>query len=619
VDLPRLDAAAVGRYLATRVPEPAASELAPVLAARSGGNPLFMRHLVDHWLDRGALDLEGGEHGLPASLRAYVENQLDWLSADDAELLGAASVAGGRFAVDVLADALDRPPEAIATRCATLARTTRLIERRADGYAFAHGLDREVLYELIPEERRAELHRRIGAQLEARSGARAPELAAELAHHFERGRDPARAVRFNALAAQRSLARNAYTEGVRQLRAGIASAGRLDTGIERTRWEVELLSQLAHALVATEGWSSAAAEATLGDARVRAERLPDREPLAAVLYALATMYEVRGDLDRSLELSTEYLREGSDAGDRRIEAQELLACNLFHQGAFAAALERGDHGVAIAEASPAGSNQSLFAALPGEDMGVTCQMWAGLSLWYLGHPDEALARAREAQQLASAPARDYSRATASAQLALVHQFRLEPQAALDSAEATIALADERGYVYRSAMGRVLRGWALALLGRPEEGVEEAARGLAMSRMTGARLDDPYYLGLLAESHILAGQLDAARAALDEGLELSLRDGAPFYEPELRRLRALVASARGDSAGAEAELRAALDLARAQASRSLELRIATTLAELLRDGSRAGEARATVAAAYAGFDEGHGTHDLRAAAALLEHP
>jgi DNA-binding SARP family transcriptional activator len=610
--LTRLDDEDVARYLAVRVPE--ASELAPELAARSGGNPLFMRHLVDHWVDRGDVD---AERGLPATLRAYVEGQLDWLAGDDAELLGAASVAGGRFSVDVLAGALDREADAIAARFATLARTTRLIERRADGYAFAHGLDREVLYELVPEERRAELHRRIGAQLEARYGARAPELAAELAYHFERGRDPSRAVRFLALAAGRSLARSAYVEGVRQLREAMAAAARLPAGMERTRWEVELLSQLAHALVATEGWGSPAAEAALTDARSRAEQLTDREPLAAVLYALATIYEVRGDIERSSALSIEYLDAGGDADERRIEAQELLACKLFHEGAFAGAFERGDHGADLAESTD--SDQSLFAALPGEDMGVSCQMWAGLSLWYLGRPDEALARAREAHRLANAPARAYSRATALAQLALVHQFRLEADATLEFAESTIALADERGYVYRSAMGRVLRGWALAQLGSAEAGVEETARGLAMSRMTGARLDDPYYLGLLADGYLRAGELDAARATIDEGLERSECDGAPFYEPELRRLLALVLMQGGSVAEAEASLRAAIARAREQESRSLELRAATTLAELLTASGRAGEARAIVAAVYEVFDEGHDTHDLRAAAALLSGP
>ena len=67
----------------------------------------------------------------------------------------------------------------------------------------------------------------------------------------------------------------------------------------------------------------------------------------------------------------------------------------------------------------------------------------------------------------------------------------------------------------------------------------------MSRMTGARLDDPYYLGLLADGYLRAGELDAARAALDEGLERSVRDGAPFYEPELLRLRALVLLQRSE--------------------------------------------------------------------------
>src|SRR5437763_15555356 len=136
-----------------------------------------MRHLVDHWVDRGRAGVDA-DRGLPETLRAYVESQLAWLAGDDAELLGAASVAGGRFSVDVLAGALEREPYTIAARCATLSRTTRLVERRSDGYAFAHGLDREVLYVLVPEERRAALHRRIGELLEGRYGGRAPEFAA---------------------------------------------------------------------------------------------------------------------------------------------------------------------------------------------------------------------------------------------------------------------------------------------------------------------------------------------------------------------------------------------------------------------------------------------------------
>jgi adenylate cyclase len=201
-------------------------------------------------------------------------------------------------------------------------------------------------------------------------------------------------------------------------------------------------------------------------------------------------------------------------------------------------------------------------------------------------------------------------------MAVVHQCRREPEAALEWAEATIAAAQQLGYVYREAMGRVLRGWALALLGDAPQGVREISEGLAASRGTGARMDDPHYLALLAEARLRAGELDAGLAAVAEALELARRERSLFYEPELHRLDGALHAAAGRPDRAEESLRRGLDRAREQGSRALELRIATDLAQLSVDPASAAEARAAVAAVHAGFEEGFGTRDLRAAAAVL---
>ncbi len=200
-------------------------------------------------------------------------------------------------------------------------------------------------------------------------------------------------------------------------------------------------------------------------------------------------------------------------------------------------------------------------------------------------------------------------------MAVVHQCRREPEAALEWAEATIAAAEQLGYVYREAMGRVLRGWSLALLGEQDQGIREIVGGLAASRGTGARMDDPHYLALLGEAYLRAGAVDAGLAAVAEALELSRRERSLFYEPELLRLEGGLLAVRGDDAGAEAVLRRGLARAREQRSATLELRIATDLARLLPDPIAAAEARAEVAAALGAFTEGLGTRDLREAAAL----
>src|SRR5215217_4482894 len=558
----RLPAGAVAAYLEARFPSaPLPAGLAGVLARRSGGNPLFMRNLLDHWLAEGTLADRGGavtiarpdalEAGLPPTLRAYIRDQLERLPAADAEVLGAASVAGRDFSVETLAAALERDRDAVAERCAELAQRTRLIERRDGRLAFPHDLYREVLYELLPSDARARLHARVGAHLADNSGHAASELAAELGFHFVAGRDPERAVPFLRLAAERAFGRNAHAEGIRHLRAALDAAAALEAGTERTRSEVELLSSLGQALVATGGWSAAEAEDALLRARALAVRLSDNEPLVSVLLALATLYELRGEFTRAQDMARECERLApSGNAEHELESSELLACNLFHQGSFARALEYAERGVSLFESGAAPGSYSTFPATLGDNAGVSCHDWAGLALWFLGRPDAALERATHALELARDPSRAYSLATARAQMAVVHQCRREPDAALEWAEATIAAAQQLGYVYREAMGRVLRGWALAALGDPAQGVREISAGLAASRGTGARMDDPHYLALLAEAHLRAGDADAGAAAVAQALELGRRERSLFYEPELYRLAGALHAIAGRADAAE---------------------------------------------------------------------
>ena len=62
----------------------------------------------------------------------------------------------------------------------------------------------------------------------------------------------------------------------------------------------------------------------------------------------------------------------------------------------------------------------------GEDPGISCHAWAGLALWFLGEPDEALTRLARAVALARDPAHGYSLACALSQAACLHQHRGEP-------------------------------------------------------------------------------------------------------------------------------------------------------------------------------------------------
>jgi adenylate cyclase len=145
------------------------------------------------------------------------------------------------------------------------------------------------------------------------------------------------------------------------------------------------------------------------------------------------------------------------------------------------------------------------------------------------------------------------------------------------------------------------------------------RGIDGWRATGAELGTPYYLGLLAETLGAAGQPDDGIAVVQEALATSGRRGEAWWRAELFRIDAelRLLLAKPETEVAERRLTEALELARTQEARSLELRAATSLCRLwTRLGKPAGEAERPLAAALAWFTEGRTTADLQHAAQLL---
>jgi DNA-binding SARP family transcriptional activator len=635
IPLSALSEEAAAEYVATRLPE---VEFAPgteaTLRARTRGSPLFLEKVVDAWIERG-LVVEDGEGwrvagdseeltgNLPDSVLQLIGQELRLLPADDQAILEAASALSLEFAAAHVAAAVDLSEDEVEERCDDLARTglhlvARGQERWPDGtlsgrYAFSHDVCREVLYERLPAGRRARLHHVLGTRLALAYGERSREVAAVLAGHFVRADDPNQAVRYLAAAAEQATERRAPHETIEHLAAGLAMLAELPESPERAVSELTFRSMLGPALIATEGWSSPEAEAALLRARGLAEEVGGTDQLASSLFMLATLYETRGEYERSEELLEETLALGARGG-LLSDSHEFLACSLFHQGAFESALEHAERGLAVFD--PGYVNTATAAY--GDNSGVSCHSWAALSLWFLGYPDQARSRAAQAVELALDPRARHAHAAALAQAALVSQLRREPGQVAHWAEASIDAAEQGGFVYRGAMATILHGWARAARdpGSADEGIRELQQGLDLSRATGARMDDAYYLGLLADACTRAGRYAEGLTALEAALDSVPRGGRFFYEAELHRLRGQILRSTDRCEEGEAALVRALEVARKRGSPSLELRAAVSLGELLADSGRSEEARTTVTAARSKFTEGFDSPDLVQAGFLL---
>src|SRR5262249_43077433 len=177
-----------------------------------------------------------------------------------------------------------------------------------------------------------------------------------------------------------------------------------------------------------------------------------------------------------------------------------------------------------------------YAFLYGDDSGAVCHSLAALTLWYLGYPEQGLARSQEAMTLAQQSAIPFSLGYALFYAATLHQFRREVHAVQEHAEATLRLAKEQGFPVWLAVGSILCGWALAQQGQAKEGIEQLQQGMMAWRATGGELLRPYYLALLAEAHGTLGEPATGLTVLTEALTHVDKTGERWYEPELHRLK-----------------------------------------------------------------------------------
>jgi len=189
----------------------------------------------------------------------------------------------------------------------------------------------------------------------------------------------------------------------------------------------------------------------------------------------------------------------------------------------------------------------------------------------------------------------------------------------EHAEAAVALSTEQGFPHWANQGTIFRGWALAMQGQGEAGMAQVRQGIAANRATGAALLVPYLCTLLAEVSAHLGHTEDGLQALAEAHTLVEQQEERWWEAEVCRLRGVLLLRQPGTPQAEAEtwLQRALDVARHQEAKSLELRAAMSRSRLWQQQGKQAEARALLAPVYGWFTEGFDTADLQEAKALLE--
>ncbi|MFN8642269.1 MAG: hypothetical protein U0802_11660 [Candidatus Binatia bacterium] len=519
-----------------------------------------------------------------------------------------------------LAMVLERAADDVEADCEALARGERFLRlvgtAPAPRYAFAHELYRQAVYGEIPPDRRQRLHQRVARALERDLGEGAGERAHRLALHYELAGDVERALHYLPLAAARAGRRLAPREASDYLEHGLALLDRLaDDAGARRRQELALRLALGRVQYERFGPASPAFQATAERALALCERSDAPELRFDILHALSHLHAMRADRPAFDRLATE-LRHTAAA--LRSPAHERVLDSLFCR----AAVEHGRYGEGRrhAEAIRAAlrSGRAGDLAVVGADPAVGALNHDALATWIVGDGPRARAVLREAAELAGPEPTPLTRASCLIFATFLGAVSRDPAGALRHSEAALLLTEEHAITHFHAMASAVRGWArLQGADDPGDGIEELERLRASYAGTGGRVFSSWILAYLAEGYLIAGDAGAGLGAVDEGLRIAETTDDRVYWPELWRLKGELLLAPGVRSRAEAEtcFRRAIEVARAQEARALELRAATSLARLWLARNRDDEARALVAAALTAV-VADDSADQREARALL---
>jgi class 3 adenylate cyclase len=592
------------------------------LAARSGGIPLYVEELVRAGADRGpaapAADAAPVPGSVPAALYEPLVARL-YMTPTALPVAATAAAAGQEVDHSLLAAAITLPSEELESTLQALfdAQILEPVAARPGRYQFRHELLREVAYELQPPSWRRKVHSRLCDLLTREE----PGDWLVVASHYQRAERYTEAAQAYRQTSEESRRRGALEEARSHLAHAIDLVQPLAG--DHVDLEVDLRLRRGFLAMSLEGAGSTDASADYDRCLELAAADPEGDAMFGTLISMWSYYLSRADLDRARQTSMT-LRSSLARSHSYFRPQNLAGFGMldWFAGSFASAVgtlttateqlaELGDYGdisqiwfvpidasaamyvylglARFMASDVAGANASLARArtiadtldFPQGPWSNDYAHWMGSWMWIeSGHVAEAVAAVehlRESGAQHGFGTWQMIGATQAAALDAICELR-------SSESDPTALAE-----HANTLSSFIEFWKALEL----------------------RVLLPFYITTCGALLAASGDADGARQRYEESLQLAAETGMRFYDAETARRAAHLAS---EPEAKIVGLRDALALARSQAARPFELRIALDLHELLGE-----DARAPLELAMAAFPEDATTIELEKARARVSTP
>jgi class 3 adenylate cyclase/tetratricopeptide (TPR) repeat protein/ABC-type transport system involved in cytochrome c biogenesis ATPase subunit len=515
-------------------------EVLDVIAEKADGVPLFVEEMTKTVLESGELNetesafqLTGplSHLSIPATLYDSLMARLDRLQPVK-QVAQAAACIGRDFDYRLLKSILSLDDASLQDALDRLANAELIFRRGTPPdakYIFKHALVRDAAYENLLKTRRQALHARLVEVLE-REGA-APEI---LAQHAAAAGNSDLAIRSWLAAGESAASRSANKEAASHFKAALRLLEDTPALADRDTLRLQLYSALTSVLMVSQGYGSDEVGKVAAKTVDLCRTIGDEKTLAPVLWQVWLFNYTRANLDEALNIARELHYRMREAEDRtaRIVSHTALGLTRFARGEMEAALEELEAAVQTDQAA-----ESITVAYRyGMDVGAAALAYRAWCHATLGRDVEARDGRAALLSRLDRTRHVFTQARGLNWSANISAALQDWSEAAAYAARGVTLAQEFDLKLVESIGRVVQNAALAATGGDSEFLATAVAGISAYRQTGARIQVPFLLGLVAEVAVRLQDQSTAAQALAEAWSLIEQTGERQAAPRIATLR-----------------------------------------------------------------------------------
>jgi len=597
------------------------------IVTKTDGVPLYVEELTKTILSSDILR-EAGDHleltgplsslSIPETLQESLMARLDRLP-QVREIAQLGSVLGREFAYEMITGLSTIDEATLQQGLRQLVEAELLYQRGRPPqarYIFKHALVQDAAYGSLLRRPRQHHHMQVAQLLESRFPDIAEANPELVAHHYTEAGTTEQAVAYWLKAGQRAARQSAHLEAITHLRQGLNLLTTLPETTERAKLELAFQSTLGPAVVATQGYASPDTGQVYSRSHELCKLVGEAEDIYPALFGVYLFELGRARHERALDLAEELLERAQQSQDSaaRAAGHLVMAVSLIHMGKQTIARRHCQEALDLYDPD----QHRPIAFRYGLEIGTAVNAYCSWTLWLLGYPDQALEHGLQSLDFLERIKHPYTESRALYWNTVLHEFRREWPIVDERASSAMQSAGKHGFALVLATGQIMQGASIAATGQGKAGLQQMRDGLDAYQATGGLFQRTYLLAKFAEALNAEGLPEEGLEALQEAAKLAETSSEFYYESEIHRLRGelLLAASPKDAVEAEACYQQALEVARRQEAKSLELRAAASLARLWWQQGRQKDAHELLAPIYGWFSEGFDTADLIDAKELL---